>query len=86
MYTKGVSEVEGKQHRFVFIAVEKSPPYACNVLEADDFIIQKGTKDLNDYLYTLKECLETDNWYSYNGRNGDLNVINLPGWLAREYE
>ena len=50
------------------------------------FNIQKGTKDLNDYLYTLKECLETDNWYSYNGRNGDLNVISLPGWLAREYE
>lgn len=86
MYTKGVSEVEGKQHRFVFIAVEKSPPYACNVLEADDFIIQKGAKDLKDYLYTLKECLKTDNWYSYNGRNGDLNIISLPGWLAREYE
>lgn len=86
MYTQGVSEIEGKPHRFVFIAVEKTPPYACNVLEADNFIIQKGTKDLNDYLYTLKECLETDNWYSYNGKNGDLNVISLPGWLAREYE
>ena len=86
MYTQGVSEIERKPHRFVFIAVEKSPPYACNVLEADDFIIQKGTKDLNDYLYTLKECLKTGNWYSYNGKNGDLNVISLPGWLAREYE
>lgn len=51
-------------------------------MSAEDY----RNKDLNDYLYTLKECLETDNWYSYNGRNGDLNVINLPGWLAREYE
>lgn len=86
MYTQGVEKIEGKPHRFVFIAVEKSPPYACNVLEADNFIIQKGTKDLNDYLYILKECLKTGNWYSYNGKNGDLNVISLPGWLAREYE
>ena len=56
MYTQGVSEVEGKQHRFVFIAVEKSPPYACNVLEADNFIIQKGTKDLTT-IFTLSKSV-----------------------------
>ena len=86
MYTQGVEFVEKKPHKFVFIAVEKSPPYVCNVLEADDFIIKKGTQDLTGYLYTLKKCLETDNWYGYNGENGNPNVISLPSWLAKEYE
>lgn len=86
MYTHGVEMIEKKPHRFVFIAVEKSPPYACNVLEADDFIIKKGMRDLKDYLYTLADCLKTDNWYGYNGKDGGPNIVTLPSWLAREYE
>lgn len=86
MYKQGVETVENKPHKFIFIAVEKSPPYVCNILEADEIIIKKGSQDLTDYLYTLKDCLETDNWYGYNGKDGSPNVISLPAWLAKEYE
>lgn len=86
MYKQIVDEVEGKPHRFVFIAVEKDPPYACNVLEADELMLRKGTDDLRGYLMTLAECRRTGNWYGYNGESGKPNIIGLPAWLAKEYE
>lgn len=86
MYTQGVSKVEGKPHKFVFVAVEKSPPYVCNVLEADEFLLKKGRQDMQDYLYTLRECLTSGDFYGYNGSKGYPNVISLPAWLAKEYE
>lgn len=86
MYKQGVERIEGKPHRFVFIAVEKEPPYACNVLEADELMIRKGDDDLRKYLETLAECHRTDNWYGYNGESGKPNIIGLPAWLAKTYE
>jgi len=86
MYKQIVDEVEGKPHRFVFIAVEKDPPYACNVLEADELMLRKGADDLRGYLMTLAECRRTGNWYGYNGESGKPNIIGLPAWLAKTYE
>lgn len=86
VYRQGVEAFEKKPHRFVFIAVEKSPPYACNIIEADDVFVDKGSRDLRDYLYTVRECRSSGNWYGYNGSDGCLNVMGLPAWLAKEYE
>lgn len=86
MYKQGVETVEKKPHKFVFIAVEKSPPYACNIIEADNVFVDKGSRDLRDYLYTVKECRASGNWYGYNGADGSPNVMGLPAWLAKEYE
>jgi hypothetical protein len=72
--------------KFVFIAVEKKPPYALNILEADEIFIRKGYDDFRTYLGMLKYCRETDNWYSYTGETGRPNVLNLPAWLIKEYE
>jgi hypothetical protein len=85
-YKTGVELVEGKPHKFVFIAVEKKPPYALNILEADEIFIRKGYDDFRTYLGILKYCRETDNWYSYTGETGRPNVLNLPAWLIKEYE
>lgn len=86
MYKQGVESVEGKPHRFVFIAVEKEPPYACNVLEAGELMIRKGNEDLRSYLYAIKHCKETNNWYGYNGESDNVNIVGLPDWLAKDYE
>ena len=86
MYCIGVEAVTHKPCRFVFIAVEKNPPYACNVLEANELMIKKGTEDMRSYLSTIKKCTETGNWYGYNGENKHVNIIGLPDWLAKQYE
>lgn len=86
LYKCGVEEIERKPHRFVFIAVEKEPPFAFNILEADSLFVDKGNADLNNYLDTVVKCQSTRNWYGYNGENGEPNLICLPAWLAKEYE
>ena len=86
MYKQIVDEIEGKPHRFVYIAVEKDPPYACNVLEADELMLRKGAEDLRHYLMTLAECRRTGNWYGYNGESGKPNIIGLPAMRAKDYE
>ena len=86
MYSTGVEAVEQKKHKFVFLAVEKKPPYALNVLEADEFLIRKGYDDFRLYLGMLKECSDSGNFYGYNGADGIPNALSLPAWLIKEYE
>ena len=85
-YKTGVELIEGKPHKFVFIAVEKTAPYGLNILEADEIFIRKGYDDFRTYLGMLKHCRDTDNWYSYTGETGRPNVLNLPAWLIKDYE
>lgn len=85
-YKTGIETVTGKPHKFVFIAVEKAPPYAVNILEADEIFIKKGYDDMRLYLGMLKECRDTDNFYGYTGRDGTPNMLGLPAWLAKDYE
>lgn len=86
MYKEGVEKIENKEHRFIFVAVEKTPPYAVNVLEANDKMYQKGLQDFRYYLGTLRECLDSGIFPSYNGAEGKPNELGLPGWLAKEFE
>lgn len=85
-YKTGVEAVTEKPHKFVFIAVEKTPPYAVNILEADEIFIKKGYDDMRLYLGMLKECRKTGNYYGYTGKDGTPNMLGLPAWLAKDYE
>lgn len=70
--------------RFVFIAVNKEPPYqvACHELDAAD--VQRGARQVRKAMMAMATCLETDDW-------GDLwesgvNMIRLPKYVAYEDE
>lgn len=86
MYTEGVSACECMETEFVFIAVEKTPPYSVNVLAADEYFILRGKDLFREYLGKVAECESTGNWYQYNGADGDMNDLKLPGYLQKEYE
>ena len=60
-----------------FIAVEKKPPYAVNVIKAGDAFIDRGTWQLIDLMDRLKECRDTNTWPGY-GRN----ELVLPEWAS----
>lgn len=85
-YKTGVELIENKPHDFVFIAVEKKPPYAVNILQADNLFIQRGYDIFRTYLGMVKECRETNNWWGYNGSAGYINNLYLPSWLMKEME
>lgn len=63
--------------RFVFIAVEKTPPYGVAVYVLDDMGVSKGAEarkvDMNRYA----ECKAKDEWPGYSDI---VETIQLPGW------
>ena len=89
MYRDGASKVLGVPKDnidFVFIAVEKKPPYLLNIMQADTYVIQKGEADFREYIGTYAECLETQTWYGYNGKDNIINNLSLPSYLLKDKE
>lgn len=86
MYTHGVEMVTGKPHQFVFIAIEKTPPYVINILQADGYVMMRGESIFREFLGMYHDCKETGNWYGYTGFSGMINNLTLPGWIRKEYE
>lgn len=86
MYKEGIDICTGKPHSFIFIAVEKSEPYAVNVLQADELFIRRGQEVFRELLGIYHNCKETGNWYGYNGFSGKIGNLSLPRWMAKDYE
>ncbi len=86
MYKDAVEKETGVHHDFVFIAIEKEPPYLINILQADEFMIRRGQEKFREYMGIYSECSKTGNWYGYNGFSGSVNNLSLPAWMLKEYE
>lgn len=86
MYSEGVEANLMQKPLFVFIAVEKDPPYAVNILQADALLIRRGEGLYRNLLDTYHDCKLSGNWYGYLGKNNQVNTLALPSWLARDVE
>ena len=86
MYSTGVEVCTGKKPLFVFIVVEKKPPYSINILQADDIFIRRGYDLLREYIGIYHDCKQTNTWYGYLGKFNQINNLELPSYLAREVE
>lgn len=87
MYCYGVSKVMNvpiDNIDFVFIAVEKKPPYLINVMQVDKYVMQKGEADFREYIGTHAQCLESGVWYGLNGEREVINTLSLPSYLIKE--
>jgi len=82
-YTDSFHAVTGeKADGFLFVAMEKSPPYAVAVYQADETMIEQGRAEYLRNLETYAECLNKDKWPAYPDV---VQGILLPVW-AREEE
>ena len=86
MYFNGVAKNIGKKPLFVFIAVEKEPPYAVNILQADELMLQRGYDPFRAYTGIYHDCKVSGNWYGYLGRLNQINNLALPSYLAKEVQ
>lgn len=80
MYTEGVEIASGMKPRFVFIVQETEPPFAVNILEADEDFIQRGRDLFRELLGIYHECKTTNNWYGYLGPDAVIGRLSLPPW------
>ena len=81
IYTEGVQQTHPGKYPFIFIAVEKTPPYAVNIMETDPLVIEYGYIRYRELLDTYVECVKTGNWYGFNGAENVMNKIVLPAWV-----
>lgn len=86
MYAEGMKKNTGNDYIFIFIAQEKKPPYAVNILQADEFMMKEGTQLFHDLMEIYHECKVTDNWYGYMGENNEVSNLGLPNWLMKAME
>lgn len=81
-YTDGVKIATGRNVKaFVFIAVEKKPPYAVGVYVLDSASREIGRATYQHDLKVYAECLANDNWPGYGDK---IQTINMPTWHANK--
>lgn len=81
-YLDGIEKATGKRPRgFVFVAIEKKPPFAVGVyvLDAETLDVARAVyqKDLESYA----ACQKTGEWPGYGDK---IQTINMPGWHANK--
>lgn len=62
---------------FMFICVEKEPPYAVAVYELDADSILQGKAECERLFTIYKHCIELDDWPSYPE---EVRTLSLPAW------
>jgi hypothetical protein len=62
---------------FVFIAVEKEPPYAVGVYALDASSVDAAADRIASALVRLRECEQTGRWPAYSSL---VETINAPSW------
>ena len=78
-YLHGVEQATGKRpEQFVFVCVEKTPPFACAVYVAAPEMIQIGWDTARANLNRLAECMAAAAWPGYSDQ---VELINLPAWM-----
>lgn len=86
MYSEGVEKNIGKKPLFVFIAVEKEPPFSVNILQADELMLRRGYDIFREYIGIYHDCKTSGNWYGYLGKLNQINNLALPAYLAKEVQ
>ena len=65
-YLTGMEKLRGvRAQGFIFIAVEKTPPYAVNVFEASEEFIRAGTETNQELYKIFASCQASGNWPGY---------------------
>ena len=78
-YLDGLEQATGKRpDQFIFICVEKKPPFACAVYAADAEMIQIGAEAAARDLDVLATCKAANAWPGYSDQ---IETISLPSWM-----
>ena len=81
-YLHGLQQNGIDAQDFVFIAVEKEPPYSVCVFAADDMMFQLGEQEARKNLAVYKDCTQSGIWYDYE-KMPEIHNLSLPDWVVR---
>lgn len=76
MYREGVFNNTFDDYGFVFVAQEKTAPYAVRVYVCTEEFINEGAMLFENAVRIYHNCKETGNWYGYEGPyNETVNLV-----------
>lgn len=78
-YLDGLNANGIRAEHFIFVAVEKEPPYGVASYACSPEMIAAGRMLTRQYLDTHKECLDSGRWPGYLDQ---VQPIELPRWAA----
>ena len=79
LYREGYAELGEQVDHFVFLAVEKSPPFAVAVYSLDDEAVGYGYRRVVRGRELMAHCLKTNEWPGYSNH---IQTLSLPQWAA----
>jgi len=68
--------------RFIFVAVEKTAPYAIGVYELDTEGLIHGSIARHNALQRIQDCRAINEWPGYT--DGGIQTLQLPGWALKD--
>jgi hypothetical protein len=82
-YSDGYEAVIGeKPQAFIFIAIEKTPPYCVMCYHANEAMVEQGRREYIQDLEVYRTCVENDVWPGYTQ---EIQSIMLPKWTQEGY-
>ena len=82
-YCRGMTKIEGKTPRFVFLAQENEAPYACSLTSPAPSLMALESDRVKEAIAIWNECLETGKWLSYPS---NICYAEAPGWALAAWE
>lgn len=79
MYHEGMFEDTFDDYGFVFVAQEKSAPYAVRIYMCSEGFIDEGFTQFREALGIYHDCKMTGNWYGYEGSFGIVTTLGEEG-------
>lgn len=81
MYQDGLRAVLERDFDYLFLAAEKSAPYARALYGAPEDMLERGRRRYKQALVQLKHCLTTGDWPGYQP-DGDYELLDWPRYAA----
>ena len=80
MYLDGCNALAPFPRKYVFIAVEKEPPFLVATMELEDDAVELGRDEYKKHLATYAQCLQSGNWPGYDE---GISYVSLPHWAFK---
>lgn len=76
-YRSGFAAIGEDVRHFIFVPVEKTPPYAVGIYTLDAVSVARTYEKTRGLMRTMAECLESGVWPAYDDT---IQEISLPPW------
>ena len=80
-YMHALNKCGRPANTFIFLFVEKQPPYLCTAITIADSAIQLAYNDIRSAIDVYEQCDKSGNWPGYT--QDIITEIDLPEWLYR---